>query len=102
LLLGCPDDHGAHVNLTIDLQPSLGYVNRAAKDFGEAMPAMQAPHQLGHYNFLRKPAADWGWDWGPAFLPGGLGKVCVQMLASPRLQGAFVFTRRPNAQYWCA
>lgn len=27
---------------------------------------------IPHYNFLRKPPADFGWDWGPAFAPAGI------------------------------
>ena len=37
----------------------------------------QAPLALPSYNFLRKPASDFGWDWGPAFAPIGLGGVTL-------------------------
>ncbi len=32
-------------------------------------------------NFIRKPGSDFGWDWGPAFIPCGLGKI--QLLPLP-------------------
>ena len=42
---------------------------------------VQLPHMTPHYNFLRKPPADFGWDWGPNFTPAGIyGEV--QLLAS--------------------
>ena len=38
---------------------------------------VQAPRAVPHFNFLRKPASDFGWDWGPAFAPAGLGGVTL-------------------------
>jgi hypothetical protein len=32
----------------------------------------QTPGAWDVFNFLRKPAHDFGWDWGPAFAPAGL------------------------------
>jgi beta-mannosidase len=39
----------------------------------------QAPGAWDVYNFLRKPASDFGWDWGPAFAPAGVHGV-VELL----------------------
>lgn len=33
---------------------------------------MQLPHMTPHFNFIRKPPADFGWDWGPNFTPAGI------------------------------
>jgi hypothetical protein len=41
-----------------------------------------------HFNFLRKPASDWGWDWGPAFAPSGIhGDVQLLALDYALIQG---------------
>ena len=41
-----------------------------------------------HFNFLRKPASDWGWDWGPAFAPSGIqGEVQLLALSTAYLAG---------------
>ena len=38
---------------------------------------VQIPRIIPHYNFLRKPASDSGWDWGPGFAPSGLSAVAL-------------------------
>jgi hypothetical protein len=38
---------------------------------------VQIPRIIPHYNFLRKPACDSGWDWGPGFAPSGLNAVAL-------------------------
>ena len=47
--------------------------------------SLQAPRALPHYNFLRKAASDFGWDWGPAFAPAGLGSVSLEAHSQPRI-----------------
>ena len=43
---------------------------------------------LSYYNFIRKPASDFGWDWGPAFAPAGIyGTVEIQAYSNAILTG---------------
>ena len=32
-----------------------------------------------HRNFIRKAGSDFGWDWGPAYVPAGLGSVTLRV-----------------------
>lgn len=38
-------------------------------------PRMQQVGSLPGYNFIRKAASDFGWDWGPAFAPAGISEA---------------------------
>lgn len=41
-----------------------------------------------HYNFIRKPASDFGWDWGPAFSPSGVyGNITLEAYSAAYLTG---------------
>ena len=43
---------------------------------------------LSYYNFIRKPASDFGWDWGPAFAPAGIyGMVEIQAYSHAIMTG---------------
>lgn len=57
-----------------------------------ASPALPAAQQLGSlpaYNFVRKAASDYGWDWGPAFAPAGIpGAVELLGYSTAVLTGA--------------
>lgn len=43
------------------------------------------------YNFIRKAASDFGWDWGPAFAPSGIsGPVYLHAYSQPFITGVCV------------
>ena len=49
---------------------------------------LQLDHMLPHWNFLRKPASDFGWDWGPAFAPSGIyGGVQLKAYSAAHMTG---------------
>ena len=51
---------------------------------------------LSYYNFIRKPASDFGWDWGPAFAPAGIyGMVEIQAYSYAIMTGAFAALSLP-------
>ena len=49
---------------------------------------LQLDHMLPHWNFLRKTASDFGWDWGPAFAPSGIyGGVQLKAYSAAHMTG---------------
>lgn len=63
----------------------------------------QAPGAFGHFAFIRKPASDLGWDWGPALAPAGVhGDVLLVSYCQPYVAGARATTcaqrRSPDIQ----
>lgn len=60
-----------HNSLSIAILPAAQAARQAASRYPYKVPAMAAPGQLPHWNFIRKPGSDFGWDWGPAFAPSG-------------------------------
>eukprot|EP00775_Hariotina_reticulata_P003140 gene3140-3417_t len=73
------------------------------------IPNLYNTGSIGAYNFARKPAFDFGWDWGPAFAAAGIqGTVKLIAFNEPTLSGAFVaqtptdtgFTLKVTSQFW--
>uniref|UniRef100_A0A383VEX7 Beta-mannosidase-like galactose-binding domain-containing protein n=1 Tax=Tetradesmus obliquus TaxID=3088 RepID=A0A383VEX7_TETOB len=58
--------------LSVVLQPAVSVALRRKTRNAYSIPTMAAPGGFDVYNFARKPASDFGWDWGPAFAPAGL------------------------------
>lgn len=55
---------------------------------------------IDHYNFIRKPASDFGWDWGPAIAPMGIyGNVVLEAYSTAFLTG--VWPARSGRQPLC-
>ena len=49
---------------------------------------LQLDHMLPHWNFLRKTASDFGWDWGPAFAASGIyGGVQLKAYSAAHMTG---------------
>ena len=62
-----PHLDGSSVDMEVDLQSATGYVE-AERDRLEDRPRAYGPP----YNFIRKMACSFGWDWGPDFRTAGL------------------------------
>ena len=75
--------------LAVTIQSAAGYAAGQAGAYPYAVPAVQQPGSIPHFNFIRKPASDLGWDWGPAFAPSGLSGVKLRGFSSPFLTGQF-------------
>ncbi|KDD76102.1 hypothetical protein H632_c355p0 [Helicosporidium sp. ATCC 50920] len=75
--------HAHHVDVTglllpgsntliVTIQPSVAYGREQAEAYPYSVPFTRQLGALPNYNFVRQAAADFGWDWGPAFAPTGI------------------------------
>ena len=60
---------GRPVELEVDLQSATAYAEAEEERLGDRPSAFPAP-----YNFIRKMACSFGWDWGPDLRTAGLWK----------------------------
>ncbi|PSC75824.1 molecular chaperone [Micractinium conductrix] len=80
--------------LSVTLLSAPAYAEQQAAAYPYAVPATQQVGSLPHYNFIRKAASDFGWDWGPALAPAGMtGSVTLQGRGRALLDGLSVHQR---------
>ena len=65
-------DPGYENILEITIQPASEYAASQARSVPYPIPYTKQLGSTGQYNFIRKPASDFGWDWGPSFAPSGI------------------------------
>ena len=74
-------DKGAHT-ISITLFPVGKYTEELKDKLPYPIPHTKHHVRVGHYNLVRKIAADFGWDFAPAFAPSGLlGSIVVSTRA---------------------
>ena len=75
-------------SLAIRIQPAILEAFKRNASYPYAVPYLEL-QSIAPYNFLRKPASDFGWDWGPAFAPSGIyGSVELAAYSTGVLTGA--------------
>ena len=76
--------------LALRIQPAILEAFKRSAAYPYAVPYLEL-QSVAPYNFVRKPASDFGWDWGPAFAPSGIyGSVKLVAYSSGILTGAGV------------
>lgn len=71
--------------LVIELQPAADYAASQAAAYPYPVPYTRQQGSAGQYNFIRKAASDFGWDWGPALVPAGISGIITLQAAEPSL-----------------
>lgn len=66
----------AHVNnsLQVTIHSAPRYARQQADVYPYIVPYSHQLGSVGQYNFIRKAASDFGWDWAGAFAPAGISK----------------------------
>ena len=82
---------GGTNELSIAIRPALKEAQTLSDASPYPIPSLTQLGGFNKYNFVRKPASDFGWDWGPAFSPSGIHhSVALVGYSAPRLLAANV------------
>jgi beta-galactosidase/beta-glucuronidase len=76
--------------LRLELAPARTYAQAQAQAYPYVVPETQNYNvwaEPSSRNFVRKAGSDMGWDWGPAFIPSGIGEVRLLQAPVGRLEG---------------
>ncbi|KAH0589713.1 putative beta-mannosidase A [Termitomyces sp. J132] len=73
-------------NLTVSLESAFFYaLNVSTRPDVEQFPGNGGFEYPGIWPMIRKVASDFGWDWGPAFVPAGIHKPAYLVTLSPSI-----------------
>jgi beta-mannosidase len=72
--------------LVLTIRPAAAFSQAQAAAYPYDVPATTQVGSFGRYNFVRKAASDFGWDWGPTFAAAGVS-AGVELAA---LEGALL------------
>ncbi|KAL3132926.1 hypothetical protein ABBQ38_006840 [Trebouxia sp. C0009 RCD-2024] len=88
--------------LTLTIRPASEAARAGHDAYPYEVPTMSLPHMIPHYNFLRKPPADFGWDWGPALAPAGVyGGVLLVAYNTCHITGNLIISTSPSMCLSC-
>ena len=80
---------GNELRIEFEAPPAAAKARAAAYPY--KVPYVAQVGALHDWNFVRKAASDYGWDWGPAFAPAGvMGGVTLAVSSSARIVGCVV------------
>ncbi|KAG6916247.1 hypothetical protein DXG01_007744 [Tephrocybe rancida] len=83
-------------NLTVVLESAYRYaLNVSVLPEAEHFPGNGGFEYPGIYPWMRKVASDFGWDWGPAFVPVGIYKPAYLVTLSPSIGNSVPQTGTP-------
>ena len=86
--------------LRVTITSALTYARESAADYPYEVPHTQYYHvwsEPSHRNFVRKPASDFGWDWGGSYIPSGLtGEVTLRALEPSKAELSGIAIRQTH------
>lgn len=89
-----PTTHPDGSTITIPIESALRATDRNSKMYPYKVPAIlyyNTWSEPSSRNFLRKSPKDFGWDWGPSFVPSGItGNVALVENPYGSLKGVVV------------
>ncbi|KAF9010825.1 glycoside hydrolase family 2 protein [Cyathus striatus] len=86
-----PDHVGGNSNLTVYFESAYKYgQNVSSRPDAEIVPGGNGDFEFpGVRHWIRKVQSDFGWDWGPAFVPSGIYKPAYLISLSNTTSGSF-------------
>ncbi|WIA22744.1 hypothetical protein OEZ86_009703 [Tetradesmus obliquus] len=77
--------------VVITIKPAAAESERLQAEHPYSIPALRQMGAVGAYTFVRKPASDLGWDWGPAYAASGIhGDIELLGFSNAVLGGSFM------------